>query len=298
MSTLRLVIFALLIAVSNTALALPSIIVSANRNDSAIEAFTNDLAHHLPNYTVQFISSNEIRKSPPNHDSIYILMGEDLLRWHMQLEMPPPSIVLKISRVEGQQILGNYRTNNQILLWNDPPAQLQLKLLSIISKRFKRIGIPFTDNSAFLINEIEQEAKTLGLKTVTRQLTAYDNISDLRYLLQRSDVLLGIDDTHLYNPYSIKSILLTSYADRVPLIGPRYPYVDAGALSSVYADQEDWINTIAHWVKQPIENWPREKYAITFKVITNKQVAHSLGLTLPSDNELARALLSKENTHE
>lgn len=298
MPILRLLCLIALLTVWHTASAYTSIIVSANRNDQAIESFTQELQDKLTGYSIRFIPSSSLRQTPVEQDSIYILMGEDLLRWHMQLQNPPPSIVLKLSQVEGQSILGSYRSKNQILLWIDPPAKIQLKLINLISKRFKRVGVPYSKNSAFLINSLEQYTKDLGLKIISRQMSSYDNIADLRYLLERSDILLGIEDSTLYNPYSIKSILLTSYADRVPLIGPRYPYVNAGALASVYADQTDWIDTIAHWVKQPIEQWPRESYAITFKVKTNKQVAHSLGLALPSDDELAQILASKENTHE
>ncbi|MFT0211029.1 hypothetical protein VQ643_00230 [Pseudomonas sp. F1_0610] len=295
---LRLLCIVILLTMPTIASAMPSVIVSANRNDAAIKLFVQSLDARLPNYSVSFVASNELYQTTVTPNNIYILVGENPLRWHMQLNNPPPSIVLKISQVQGQHILGEHRTHNQLLLWNDPPAKLQLKLLTLLSKRFKRVGIPYTEQSAFLIPEIEQAAEKLGLKVTTRQLSAYDNISDLRYLLQRSDILLGIDDITLYNPYSIKSILLTSYADRIPLLGPSFPYVDAGALATVYADQDNWIESIAYWLNQPVDQWPSESYASRFRVKTNSQVAHSLSLTLPSDSELAKLLLLKENTYE
>lgn len=275
------------------------VIVSANRDDKAIQGFTRQLQAALTEQSVRFVPAKKLAQETLDaSDTRLILLGEDLLRWHMQQASPPPTIILQVSQVQGQAILGSQRSNELLLLWSNPALEQQLRLIALINPGFNRIGVPYTEQSAFLLPELRQAAQKYGFAISTRKLTAYNNSSDLRKLLERSDVLLGIDDETLFNAYSIKGLLLTSYSDRVPLIGPTGAYVNAGSLASLYSDQTDWINTLVFWLKQEPSTWPKESYALNYKTLTNQQVAHSLGFDIPSPNQLTNALMTKDAPNE
>jgi len=117
-----------------------------------------------------------------------------------------------------------------------------------------------------------------------------DNQSVIR-LLGASDVLLAIADDDLYNPLTAKTLLLTSYGQQHALIGPSAGFVRAGSLASTYADQSDWLATLNQLLDQAAAQWPAGTYSSTFRVLGNPQVARTLGITLPSDAELARHLV-------
>ncbi|WP_351079682.1 hypothetical protein, partial [Shewanella sp. CAL98-MNA-CIBAN-0140] len=79
---------------------------------------------------------------------------------------------------------------------------------------------------------LTQSAKPMGLEIVPQ---LWENTSDsrpLQNLFKNSDVLLGLDDPNLYNPKTVKNLLLSSYAQQLPLVGPNAGFVRAGSLAS------------------------------------------------------------------
>lgn len=109
----------------------------------------------------------------------------------------------------------------------------------------------------------------------------WDNINDsrpLQNLFRNSDVLLGLDDPQLYNSKTAKNLLLSSYAQQLPLVGPNAGFVRAGSLASTYSDQADWLAVLDRLLDHPPANWPRSLYPEHFKVVGNPQVARSLGI--------------------
>ena len=92
-------------------------------------------------------------------------------------------------------------------------------------------------DSEFLLPELRQHATPLGLEIVPQ---LWGNINDsrpLQTLFRNSDVLLGLDDPQLYNPKTAKNLLLSSYAQQLPLVGPNAGFVRAGSLASTYSER-------------------------------------------------------------
>ena len=153
------------------------------------------------------------------------------------------------------------------------------------------MGVLHDPHSEFLLQELRQAANELGLEIVAQSWPdTRDNQSVIR-LLGASDVLLAIADDDLYNPLTAKTLLLTSYGQQHALIGPSAGFVRAGSLASTYADQSDWLATLNQLLDQAAAQWPAGTYSSTFRVLGNPQVARTLGITLPSDAELARHLV-------
>jgi len=137
-------------------------------------------------------------------------------------------------------------------------------------------------------------AAPLGLEIVTER---WDNTSDsrpLQALLNKSDVLLGLDDPDVYNPKTAKNLLLSSYARQQALIGPNAGFVKAGCLASTYSDQTDWLAILDELLDRPPATWPRTLYPKHFKVLTNPQVARSLGIELMNEASVATQLAEGE----
>ena len=123
---------------------------------------------------------------------------------------------------------------------------------------------------------------------------SYDARS-LSNLLEQTDVLLGIDDSNIYNPATIKSILLSSYARKQTLIGPTAAFIKAGSLASTYSDQDDWIQTLSSVLKTPSTSWPSSQYPDHFKVMINRQVARSLGIQRNRASRINQQLQQRRN---
>ena len=112
-------------------------------------------------------------------------------------------------------------------------------------------------------------------------------------LLGRSDILPGTDDSSIHNADNLKTILLSSYSGNKVLIGPSAPFIDAGSLSTTYSSPQDMARSVAYLLEQGLPP-QTTSYPRYFSVLSNAQVARSLGIPLPDDATLARRLAELE----
>ncbi|HLD64415.1 MAG TPA: ABC transporter substrate-binding protein [Pseudomonas sp.] len=272
-------------------------VLLSGTDSPAARAFSAALAERRPQDQVRFLPLSELRRGPPpSVDTRLVLLGEDALSWRLGISQGPPSLVLRISRVQAQRLLGAGRPRGISLLWSDPAPARQLRLAHLLLPQAKRIGVLHGTHSQFLLAELQQAAEPLGL-TIVGQL--WSDVRDNRPLLavlKNSDLLLGLDVPELYNSQTVKSLLLTSYAQERALLGPSAAFVRAGSLASSYSDQDDWLATLDGLLDQPPQHWPQSLYPSHFKVLGNHQVARALGIRLADDAELARQLAAGENS--
>ena len=256
-----------------------NILLTAAEDSAGVRAFTQALAQQRPDDQVSFTPLNTLpapRDLPAS--TRLILLDLPGLDWRLQDEQGPPTLVLRISRLQARQRLGNTHPAKISLLWSDPPLDRQLRLIAHILPQAQRVGVLYDAGSEFLLRELTQSAKPMGLEIVPQ---LWENTSDsrpLQNLFKNSDVLLGLDDPNLYNPKTVKNLLLSSYAQQLPLVGPNAGFVRAGSLASTYSDQADWLAVLNHLLDQPPANWPHTLYPQHFKVVGNPQVARSLGI--------------------
>ena len=112
----------------------------------------------------------------------------------------------------------------------------------------------------------------------------------LRRLLREHDALLMLPRQSIYNPESLKGVLLSSYRQRRPVISYSPAHVRSGALASIYSSPIDIGRHLALLTKRSIANNMSPEtdfhYARFFSISINRQVARSLGLALPGNAEL------------
>lgn len=282
---------ALLCLLLGTSLARASeILVAAQHDSPALQQFVSQLAARHPAEPVRLVHTPQLgRPSTLPADSRLILLGAEALDWRLSDPHGPPTLILQISRVQAQQRLGDRRPDGITLLWSDPPAGRQLQLIRQLLPRARRVGLLYSDASRFLVNEIRQQAAQQKLAVNAWYWPDTVDNRPLIRMLEESDVLLGIDDPALYNPNTIKGVLLASYNHKLALIGPTAAFIRAGSLSSSYSDQQDWLETLTQLLAQPPQRWPREAYPQYFKVLSNPQVARSLGVDLGNAETLPPA---------
>lgn len=288
---------ALLCLLATSALAQAAeILVAASNDTPALRNFVAELAVRRPHDLVRFV--HPTRLSSPSAlpaTSRLVLLGADALDWRLSEAAGPPTLVMQISRVQAFKRLGEHRPAQLTLLWNDPSPARQLRLIRQLLPQTRRVGLLYGDDSRFLVNELRRLAAAQGLAVTPGYWPDTRDSRALNRLLDASDVLLGVDDPALYNPSTIKSVLLASYSRRLALIGPTAAFVRAGSLSSSYSDQQDWLNELDRLLSLAPRHWPREAYPQHFKVLSNPQVARSLGVELSDDRDQALRLQQWEN---
>ena len=128
-------------------------------------------------------------------------------------------------------------------------------------------------------------AQKMGLTLITSELSDPLNWEreSLR-ALKDADVILGMNDTAIYNATTIRSILMRLYRASRPLIGPDKGYVRAGAVASTYSGVTETIKAVAELLDAN-KVWPNIIPNPHFNVVINAQVARSLNINV-TDPEL------------
>ncbi|MDD0996312.1 ABC transporter substrate-binding protein [Pseudomonas sp. TNT2022 ID1044] len=271
------------------------ILLTGAEDSAGVQSFVEALRELRPADHVRFQALAKLPapgKLPA--DIRLILLDLPSLDWRLQDNQGPATLVLRISRLQARQHLGDALPPRLSLLWSDPPLDRQLRLTRILLPQVKRVGVLYDNHSEFLLKELRQAAHPLGLEVVTER---WDNTQDsrpLQTLLDKSDVLLGLDDPDLYNSKTAKNLLLSSYSRQLALIGPNAGFVKAGSLASSYSDQSDWLVILDRLLDQPTATWPRTYYPPRFKVSSNPQVARSLGIEQINEASVATLLAEGE----
>ncbi|MBV4466732.1 hypothetical protein AB7M29_002171 [Pseudomonas sp. F-14 TE3623] len=271
------------------------ILLTGAEDSPGMQSFVQALSELRPTDSVRFqpVASLPAPGQLPV-DTRLILLDLPSLDWRLQDAQGPATLVLRISRLQARQRLGNEMPTHLSLLWSDPPLDRQLRLTRLLLPEARRVGVLFDSHSEFLLKEVRQAALPLGLEVVTER---WDNTNDsrpLQALLKNSDVLLGLDDPDLYNPKTVKNLLLSSYARQLALIGPNAAFVRAGSLASTYSDQNDWLKILDELLDRPSSTWPRALYPQHFKVLSNPQVARSLSIEPMNEASVATQLAEGE----
>ena len=268
------------------------LIVSAQHNGPAIESFVEALAQTRPQDNVQFMELNALAQANLPQDARLITLDYPTFRWRIEQSNPLPTLALRLRRHQLPETALPPRLS---VLLSDPPLSRQLHLATLIQPNIRRVGV--LHPAGFTLEpKILKLAKALSVELV---LVPWTNSTQRRALiqaLQTSDILLAINNDELYNPSSIKNILLTSYGLNRALIGPTGNFVAAGSLASTYSDQSDWLHTLNALLDQPTQRWPNVAYPTHFKVQLNRQVARALGLELPEPEDLQARIIARELT--
>ncbi len=209
------------------------ILLTGADDSPGMRSFAAALSERRPGDRVRFEAlANLPAPGKLPRDTRLILLDPPSLDWRLQDAQGPPTLVLRISRLQARQRLGSALPQHLSLLWSDPPLERQLRLIRILLPQAKRIGVLYDQHSEFLIKELRQAAAPLRMEIVAEH---WDDINDsrpLQSLLKNSDVLLGLDDPDLYNPKTVKNLLLSSYSRQMALVGPNAAFVKAGSLAS------------------------------------------------------------------
>lgn len=270
-------------------------ILLVGEDQPGVRNFAQALQERRSHDQVRFQSVAELsRPDQLKADVRLVLLDTVALDWRLGQHNGPPALAMRISRVQAEQRLGKSRPGYLTLLWSDPPMARQLRLARYLLPQAQRIGVLYGEHSRFLLDELRQAARPLGLEIVAEDWPDPRDSRPLQHLLGTSDVLLGLDDPQLYNSKTAKNLLLSSYSRQMALIGPNVGFVRAGALASTYSDQEDWLSVLDQLLDQPTARWPRSLYPARFGVSGNQQVARALGLEPIDPNATAKALAEGE----
>ncbi|WP_417514649.1 ABC transporter substrate-binding protein [Marinobacter sp.] len=178
-------------------------------------------------------------------------------------------------------------------VYYDVPLLRQALIGKAILPQATRIALIATTSSAELYDSLIDQLPEYGLEA---QLFIVEEDKQLIPTLVRAlsygDFLLAAPDNAIYNPRTIKHVLLTAYRRNKVVIGPSQAYVKAGVLASGYAPFPAMTEMAAEYLHEFFETgkFPKPRYPAAFKVEINQQVARSLNIPLAPKEQIVNSV--------
>lgn len=254
------------------------------------QQFMASLGNALPEDRIIELSVND---AVPEGTDLVITMGRQGLEARLQ---QPDGLPTLATYVTAESLLATAAADKPMhaLLANPKPAR-QVALAKLLVPGIRRIGILLTEQTRSGLPEWRQAAAQQNTDLVSVTVDPKQNLTrKLVDIITDSDILLGTDDSLIYNADNLKTILLTSYSRSKVLIGPSAPFIDAGSLTTTYSSPDDMARSTAWLIKQGVPG-SGSSYPKHFSVLSNAQVARSLGIPLPDDATLAQRLAELEH---
>lgn len=239
-------------------------------------------------------------------NSLVITLGPDAFTLVRQESRNVPILALLVDEPFIKGYINGHEEQQLSAIFYAPPMIRQAVAGKVILPHATRVSMLATPDSAVLYEHLKEQLPAFGMDSQIFVVSSNDDlIPTLIRALEYGDFLLAAPDSSIYNPRTIKHILLTTYRRNRIVIGPSQAYVKAGALASTYtpftiiaALAADVINEyqVSNQFRPPF--YPEE-----FRLAINEQVARSLNIPLPSRQELvdaikARLSSSTEDDHD
>lgn len=214
----------------------------------------------------------------------------------VQVTAPPPTLCLLIPRQAFRKLKTSAASRERLsALFIDQPLSRQLDLLRLALPERHRVGVIYGPSSIELAAELGEQAAQRSLRLATATVQASSEVYPaLQKVLQDSDLLLLLPDPVAVNADTAYGLLLTTYRADVPVVGFSAGLLKAGALVSLYSTAQQQGRQGARIAARILAHgampMPPPEYPDDFTVAVNESVARSLGLHLPAEAELRRAL--------
>ena len=233
------------------ALAAEQILVLKSRDlpqfEQAVAGFLQAWKQLAPDSSVQqrtlSASARESDLLPgPNSEQVAVVaVGTEAARWAVaHTELPVVFCMVLNARENLLTGLSDAASKRVAGVTLNVPLKAQFEALHEVLPKARRIGIIFDPkNSAAIVQEAADAAKSLGLELVTREVAKESELSAATaWIGRRIDVLWAPMDTTVFNSRSVQFVLLQMLQHQVPVVGFSENMVKAGALLAPRVDYQ------------------------------------------------------------
>lgn len=264
-------------------------------NSTPYQTFLDTLRLRLPasiRLAVQDTASNG--KGASGADDLVVAVGMKAAEAVISTDLRSPILAVMVPKAGYDSLfLGQNAPYGVSAIYLDQPWERQVDFLYAVMPDVDRVGLLYSPETRLEVSPLLNSVANHGGSVVAQSVQSSDRLfASLEKVLSGSDVLLAIPDSRIYSAASIRNILLTSYRHEVPLIGLSQGYVNAGALAAIFTLPEQ----IAEQTARQIVAFDKKRalsapsYPENFSVALNTQVARSLEIRLPSEDEIRKRM--------
>ncbi|MBA3979490.1 MAG: hypothetical protein C0462_02710 [Alcanivorax sp.] len=235
----------------------------------------------------------EVSWQAPRRSDLIVAVGDDAFR--RALSHQRPLIGIHVSRDVALDAYTAGCSCTAFFSEADPVRQLWLARRMFPSAQ--RVGLITGPHSAWVAGLLQADAEAAGLLLVHEPVAdAAEMTRRLPRLLPRVDVLLAVGDPALYSPDTARTVLLTSYRQGRPVIGPDEFFVQAGSVATTYSTGADMVAQVADTISRfrhrsaSRGRLPPPDFGGRFSVRVNEHVARTYEAALVDEAALEAEL--------
>ncbi len=270
-----------------------------SESGGAYDEFAGKLDEALSGTSWNIVATTQADSSQaiPSADLV-VTVGTDALRKALSRADSPPILATLLPRLSYERILGEYRRPSRVsAIYLDQPAARQAAFFRQLFPDQKRFGLLSSPETRTLAAQHRQAFSNAGLVLDIEDAdTEKALLPALNAVLDRSSALLALPDNTIYRRNNIKAILITAFRHQRPIIGYSPAFVTAGALASLHTTPNQMARQTADLIISNGTNLPPPSGPAQFAVTINPNVAQALGLKVPDEAAIRRALLADRET--
>jgi ABC-type uncharacterized transport system substrate-binding protein len=271
-----------------------SIALILNESGGAYGEFASVLEDVLSGSTWGITSRTQADAALPPSSDLVVTAGSDALRKALGRPDSPPIIATLLPRQSYERILAENRKPGRITaIYLDQPAARQAAFLRQLLPDQKRFGMLVSMETRSTLPQFRQAFSNAGLTLDVEDAdTERALLPALNTLLEHTAALVAIPDNSIYRRNNIKAILITAFRHQRPVIGYSPAFVTAGALAALHTTPTQVARQTADLIIAHGTSLPQPSGPNNFAVAINANVAQSLGLKVPDEAAIRRALLA------
>jgi len=208
------------------------------------------------------------------------------LAWKKVRHLPQLHIMVS----ETQHSLHGGGSEGVSAIFLEQPLKRQLDFVRFLLPDRRRVGVLLSEHSSKWLEILQTLTRGMELDLHVIEIDSPREIGKrLRASGSEIDVLLALPDPQIYNRETLAGILLTTYHDRIPVIGFSESMIRAGAIGGIYSSPKT-IGTEAAQAALSIMDDQRhiDSPPSLLETRVNRRVADALNIRLPTESEIQR----------
>lgn len=262
------------------------VLVVLSESTTPYQSFSKAFQQTLPsNFQVSELQHPESFLAKGDQADLVVTVGVKATDWVIGKTAAPLLAVMIPSTKYIDLLEPQARSSHISAIYIDQPWSRQVALLHAALPESRNIGVLYSSEARLNLPTLRNELAGYGFNLVAKQMQNNENLStDLEEVLARSDVLLAVPDGNIFSNSSIRNILLSSYRQRIPLVGLSQAYVNAGALCAVFSTPEQMAAQAgaATILFARTRRLPDPQSPAFYTIAVNQDVARTLGITTKS----------------
>lgn len=251
------------------------------------------------NYRVVNMSLDDWQQQQPESELV-ISLGPTPLEELLKLQHKETVLAALITYQEWRELTSQYpKMESLSAIFYDPSPVRQIVLGKLLLPLSKSVGVMYSMENPFFIEEYEASLDAIGLSIETIKIKQTTEVARrFPTLSQQSDFIIAQPDPIIYNSQTLPKVLLSSYRQRKVIIGYSTGIVGAGAVATTYTNPEMLVKDLRESAINLLsrESAPFIRHSKYYDIKYNSEVARSLGLDIITKDQLQSEVDKLMNT--